>query len=38
MWTDVFKASKFAIFKNKIDKSSLEKKRFMLKSLVTSMF
>ena len=26
MWTDVFKASKFAIFKNKIDKSSLEKK------------
>ena len=25
MWTDEFKASKFGIFKNKIDKSSLQK-------------
>ena len=31
MWTDVFKASKFAIFKNKIDKSSLEKKKIYAK-------
>ena len=32
MWTDVFKASKFGIFKNKIGKSSLEKKIYAKKS------
>ena len=31
MWTDEFKASKFGIFKNKIDKSSLQKKKIYAK-------